>query len=129
MTGSNDDAHDQAAANAAAGASSAVDPEQHDAMTTQLLLVKRHIAANPDLQAHLNAAETVEEFHQRLIEIGKKVGAFFNVEHIKEFLGIRAARLGDETPPSTNLCTHVSCGTPLYTHNSSDACTFNPFKC
>lgn len=123
-----DDAHDQAAANAAAGAGNALEPGQHDEMTTQLLLVKRHIAASPELQSHLNAAETEEDFHDRLIEIGKKVGAIFSAEHIKEFLGIRAARLGDEAPHSTNLCTHVSCGGG-YTHESSNWCTWNPLKC
>jgi hypothetical protein len=122
-----DDAHDQAAANAAAGASSAVDPGQHDEMTTQLLLVKRHIAASPDLQYHLNQAETEEDFHDRLIEIGKKVGAVFSAEHIKEFLGIRAARLGDE-PAATTGCTNSGCGGG-YTHESSNWCTWNPIKC
>lgn len=123
-----DDAHDQAAANAATGAGAAVDPGQHDEMTTQLLLVKRHIAASPDLQYHLNQAETEEDFHDRLIEIGKKVGAVFSAEHIKEFLGIRAQRLGDE-PAATTGCTNSGCGGGGYTHESSNWCTWNPIKC
>jgi len=128
MTGSNDDAHDQAAANAAAGASGAVTPHQHDEMTTQLLLVKRHIAANPDLQSHLASAETEQDFHDRLIEVGKTIGAVFSPEHIKSFLGIRAARLGDEAP-ATSGCTLASCSGGGYTHESSNWCTWNPAKC
>jgi len=127
MTDSNDDAHNKAAASAAAGASGAVDAEQHDEMTTQLLLLKRHIAASPDLQSHLNAAETEEDFHSRLLEIGKTVGAVFSPEHIKAFLGIRAQRLGNE-PVATTGCTSSGCGGG-YTHESSNWCTWNPIKC
>jgi hypothetical protein len=122
-----EDAHNQAAANAAAGAGVAVDPEQHDPMTTQLLLVKRHIAANPELQSHLGAAETEEDFHARLQEIGKAIGAIFSPEHVKEFLGVRAKRLGDE-PAATTGCTNTGCGGG-YTHESSNWCTWNPIKC
>jgi len=128
MTGSNDDAHNQAAASAAAGASSAVNPEQHDEMTTQLLLLKSHVAASPELQSHLNAAETEEDFHDRLIEIGKKVGAVFSAEHIKEFLGVRAIRAANE-PVATTGCTSSGCGGGGYTHESSNWCTWNPIKC
>jgi hypothetical protein len=117
------------AANAAsqqAGQAVPANDSLSDELNEVLLGLKRKIAANPQLQNLLHAAEDVEDFFKRLVGIGADHGIDFTPEQGKAFIQRRndvvAANVGTEAPPSSQTyeCTQGN--------TCQSLCTMNPYN-
>lgn len=114
------------AANAAsqqAGQAVPVNDSLSDELNEALLGLKRKIAANPQLQNLLHAAEDVEDFFKRLVGIGADHGIDFTPEQGKAFIQRRndviAANVGAEPPSSSSETLGNTC---------QSLCTANPYN-
>ncbi|HEY5710963.1 MAG TPA: Nif11-like leader peptide family natural product precursor [Allosphingosinicella sp.] len=125
---STNDPHGKAGQQAYEGAGKAVPPDAgadlSDDLNNQMLKVKRAVADSPELQARLSEAQTQDEFHDKIVEIGAEHGVTFTPAHSKSFLAKRATLLGDEPPPPPPP-PNTSQG---YTCDSANWCTWNVFR-
>lgn len=119
------DPHAAAASAASQQANQAVPANSglSDDLNELLLGLKRKIAASPQLQSLLHAADDAEDFFKRLVGIGADHGIDFTPEQGKAFVQRRndvvAANLGNEVAPSsqTNGCTQGNTCQTLCTNN------------
>jgi hypothetical protein len=127
-----EDPHRTAASGASSGAGRAVPPQGEPgtlAHTDHLLAFKRIVAADPGLQDQLAKAQSEDEFHQQVSDLGRQHGFSIAPTDSKEFVA-HTSRLramvteeGGPDPPDPGTA-----GGYTSSCESSDSCTFNIYK-
>ncbi|GEM_PF-6890371 len=117
--------HDQAAANAGAGAENIVPSTSGAAQNPHIEAFKTYVAGRPEVQEQLAASTSDEHFAEQAVTLGAAQGHTFTADEVRSHIadsraqGLAANFDDNETPPAS---TSSNCGTG-YTHVGS--CTWN----